>query len=119
YSAPAWPSRRLDGRSVDLLRHGTRAHHMLNHHQIIDVWGWRRWATMFIWIGANAIMLYFLNEVLGFEPFVWRFVGGDFASFLNNSVTQGAGGFVTHVLGVVFAIALAGFLYRRKIFLRV
>jgi predicted acyltransferase len=88
-------------------------------HQIIDVWGWRRWATIFIWIGANAIMLYFLNEILGFEPFVARFVGGDFATFLNHAVTQGAGGFVTHVLGLVFAIALAGFLYRRKVFLRV
>lgn len=88
-------------------------------HQIVDVWGWQRWATVFIWIGANAIMLYFLNEVLGFEPFVARFVGGDFATFLNQAVTQGAGGFVTHVLGLVFAIALAGFLYRRKVFLRV
>jgi len=88
-------------------------------HQIVDVWGWQRWATIFIWIGANAIMLYFLNEVLGFEPFVARFVGGDFASLLDNAVTQGTRGFVTHVLGLVFAIALAGFLYRRKIFLRV
>jgi predicted acyltransferase len=88
-------------------------------HQIVDVWGWQRWATVFIWIGANAIMLYFLNEVLGFEPFVARFVGGDFATFLNQAVMQGAGGFVTHVLGLVFAIALAGFLYRRKVFLRV
>jgi predicted acyltransferase len=88
-------------------------------HQIVDLWGWQRWATVFIWIGANAIMLYFLNEVLGFEPFVARFVGADFATFLNQAVTQGAGGFVTHVLGLVFAIALAGFLYRRKVFLRV
>ena len=88
-------------------------------HQIIDVWGWRRWATVFIWVGANAIMLYFLNEGLGFERFVARFAGGDFATFLNHAVTQGAGGFVTHVLGLVFTIALAGFLYRRKVFLRV
>ena len=88
-------------------------------HQIVDVWGWQRWATVFIWIGANAIALYFLNEVLGFEPFVARFVGGDFANFLDHAVTQGAGGFVMHVLGLVFAIALAGFLYRRKIFLHV
>jgi predicted acyltransferase len=88
-------------------------------HQIVDVWGWQRWATAFIWIGANAITLYFLNDVLGFKPFAARFVGGDFASLLDRVVTQGTGGFVMHVLGLVFAIALAGFLYRRKIFLRV
>ena len=35
------------------------------------------------------------------------------------SVTQGAGGFVMHALGLVFAIALAGFLYQGKIFLHV
>ena len=88
-------------------------------HQIIDVWGWRRWATVFIWIGANAITLYVINEVLGFAPFVARFLGSDFVSLLDNAVTQGTGGFVMHVLGLVLAVALAGFLYRRKIFLRV
>ena len=47
-------------------------------HQIIDVWGIRDWSLIFIWIGANAITLYFLNNVFGFEPFAQRFVGGDF-----------------------------------------
>ncbi|MGD0024553.1 MAG: hypothetical protein ABSC37_07985 [Xanthobacteraceae bacterium] len=88
-------------------------------HEIVDVWGWRRWATVFIWIGANAITLYFLNDVLGFEPFAARFVGGDFASLLDSVVTPGTGGFVMHVLALAFAVMLAGFLYRRKIFLRV
>lgn len=69
-------------------------------HQIIDVWGWRRWATVFIWIGANAITLYVINEVLGFAPFVARFLGSDFVSLLDNAVTQGTGGFVMHVLGL-------------------
>ena len=88
-------------------------------HQIIDVWGFRRWATPFVWLGANAITLYFINEVLGFEPFAMRFVGGDFATLLDGVVTPGTGDFVGHALGMVFAIAFAGFLYRRKIFLRV
>jgi predicted acyltransferase len=88
-------------------------------HQVVDVWGLKRWATVFIWIGANAITLYFLNGVAGFEPLARRFVGGDFASFLDRAVTPGTGGFATHLLGLIFAVALAGFLYRRKIFLRV
>ncbi len=88
-------------------------------HQVIDVWGRQRWATIFIWIGANAITLYFLNVIFGFVPFASRFVGGDFAGLLDRVVTQGTGGFVMQTLGLVFAVVLAGYLYRRKIFLRV
>lgn len=94
-------------------------------HQIIDVWGFKRWATPFVWLGANALTLYFINnllgfnDVLGFERFAMQFVGGDFAALLDGVVTPGTGHFVVRALGLVFAIALAGFLYRRKIFLRV
>ena len=88
-------------------------------YQVIDVAGLRRWATIFVWIGANAILLYFLNNVMSFERFAVRFVGGDVAAFLDQAVTQGTGRLVAHALGLFFAIALAGYLYRRKIFLRV
>ena len=88
-------------------------------HQVVDVWGWQRWATVFVWIGANAITLYFLNDMLDFTSFANRFVGGDFANFFDRTVTHGMGGFVAHMLALAFAIMLAGFLYRRKIFLRV
>lgn len=88
-------------------------------YQVIDVWGFRRWATPFVWLGANAITLYFINGVLGFEPFAMRFVGGDFAALLDRVATPGAGSFIARALGLAFAIALAGFFYRRKIFLRV
>ncbi|MGB9044168.1 MAG: hypothetical protein WCC81_17075 [Pseudolabrys sp.] len=88
-------------------------------HQVIDVWGWRAWATIFVWIGANAITLYFINGVAGFEPFALRVVGGDVSAWLDRMITPGTGLFVAHILGLVLAIALAGFLYRRRIFLRV
>ena len=42
-----------------------------------------------------------------------------YSTTLDNALTQDAGGFVMHVLGLVLAVALAGFLYRRRIFLRV
>ncbi|HEY5128141.1 MAG TPA: hypothetical protein VIJ35_12770 [Bradyrhizobium sp.] len=87
--------------------------------QIVDVWGIRSWSTIFVWIGANAITLYFINSVLAFEPFALRFVGGDFGALLDRFVTPGTGRFLAHVLGLALAIALAGFFYRRKIFLRV
>jgi predicted acyltransferase len=88
-------------------------------HQIVDVWGRKRWATILVWIGANAITLYFLNNVMSFERFAVRFIGGDVGRLLDDAVTPGTGRFAAHVLGLVFAIALAGFFYRRKIFLRV
>ena len=88
-------------------------------HQMIDVWRWKAWATIFVWIGANAIALYFINGVAGFEPFALRFVGGDVKVWLDQTVTPGTGVFAAHLLGLVFAVALAGFLYNRKIFLRV
>lgn len=88
-------------------------------YQIIDVWGLKWWSKVFVWLGANAITLYFLNNVMAFETFALRFVGGDVAGLLDRAVTLGAGRFVAHVLGLAFAIALASFFYRRKIFLRV
>jgi len=88
-------------------------------YQIIDVWGQKGLATIFVWVGANAIMLYLLNGIMGFETFAARFVGGDVAAFLDGDVSAGAGSFMAYALGLVFAVALAGFLYRRKIFLRV
>jgi len=88
-------------------------------YQVVDVWGYRRWATVFVWIGANAILLYCLNGFFGFEPFALRFVGGDFGKWLDQAVTPGAGMFVAHLVGFTFVVMLAGYLYRRKVFLRV
>jgi hypothetical protein len=67
----------------------------------------------------NAIALYLMNEVIGFEPFASRFAGGDVASLLDRVVTQGTGSLVLHLLGLAFAVTLAGFFYRHKILLRV
>jgi predicted acyltransferase len=88
-------------------------------HQVIDVWGFTRWTTVLVWIGANAIMLYFINGLVGFEPVARRLVGGDFAAMLDAAVTPGTGGFVTHLVGLGLVVALAGYCYRRRIFLRV
>ncbi len=88
-------------------------------HQIIDVWGHRRWATAFIWIGANAITIYFVENIVNFERLASRFVGGDISSFFDQRFAPGMGHFLAACIGLLLSIALAGFLYRRKIFLRV
>jgi predicted acyltransferase len=88
-------------------------------HQVIDVWGVRSWSLIFVWVGANAITLYFLNNVFGFQPFATRFVGGDFSALVDHLTTSGTGLFLSNLLGLVLAVALARFFYQRKIFLRV
>ena len=88
-------------------------------HQVIDAWERRSWATIFIWIGASAITLYFINGIVGFQPLATQLVGGDVGSFVDSHLTPGAGSFLAHAVGLLLAVALAGFLYRRKIFLRV
>jgi len=88
-------------------------------HQVIDAWGRRSWATIFIWIGASAITLYLINGIVGFKPLATRLVGGDVGSFVDSHLTPGSGSFLAHAVGLLLAVALAGFLYRRNIFLRV
>jgi predicted acyltransferase len=88
-------------------------------HQVIDAWERRNWATIFIWIGASAITLYFINGIVGFHPLATQLVGGDVGTFVDSYLTPGAGSFLAHAVGLLLAVALAGFLYRRKILLRV
>jgi predicted acyltransferase len=88
-------------------------------HQIVDVWGYKRWATAFIWIGANAITLYMLNNMIEFYKLADRLTGGDFAHFVDQTFGRGAGWLVTSLTGVALVILLARFLYQRKIFVRV
>ena len=86
-------------------------------HQVIDAWERRSWATIFIWIGASAITLYLINGIVGFQPLATQLVGGDVGSFVDSHLTPGAGSLLAHAVGLLLAVALAGFLYRRKIFL--
>lgn len=88
-------------------------------HQVVDVWGLRAWVAIFVWIGGNALALYFLNGIASFERFATRFVGGDIGMWMDRMATPGTGRFVAHALGVVFAVLLARELYRRRIFIRV
>jgi|SRR6185312_1030966 len=88
-------------------------------HQIIDVWGYKRWTPVLVWIGANAITLYLLNALMGFDVPARRLVGGEFGDLLDSVVLPGIGALIVNLVALVFVIALAGFLYRRKIFLRV
>jgi predicted acyltransferase len=88
-------------------------------YQVSDAWRLKRWAEVFIWIGANAVTLYLLASIVSFERLAVRLVGGDVGRLLDDALTTGAGRFAAHALGMVLAVTVAAFLYRRKIFLRV
>lgn len=88
-------------------------------HEIVDVRGYKTWSVAFVWIGANAILLYLLNGIVGFEPLARRFVGGDLGALVDAIATPGAARLLSHSLALVFVVSLAGYLYRRKVFLRV
>ncbi|HEY8994084.1 MAG TPA: DUF5009 domain-containing protein [Lacunisphaera sp.] len=84
---------------------------------LIDVHGWRRWALPLEWIGANALTIYLVSRFVDFDELSAFFVGGEIASGLN-AVWPGLGGLMLSFTGIALCMALCGFLYARKIFLR-
>jgi predicted acyltransferase len=110
---PIWTS------SYVLVTGGLSALLLAVFYQIVDVWGCRRWATIFVWVGANAILLYVIDELLRFHRLAARLVGGDIGDFLNAHLAQGAGQLFRNLVGAGIAVALAGFLYKRAVLIRV
>jgi predicted acyltransferase len=87
---------------------------------VIEVKGMNRWCLPFVWIGMNPITLYMASDVLnGFDGLAARVTGGSVSSFLDVYVARGCGDLVTALAGIALFLALARFLYKRKIFIRV
>jgi predicted acyltransferase len=86
---------------------------------LVDIWGRKAWATMFLWFGANAIALYMINNIADFKTFARRLVGGDISNFLDAYVMTAMGSLAVVAVAIALAVAVARFLYQRKIFLRV
>ncbi|MCB1227802.1 MAG: DUF5009 domain-containing protein [Verrucomicrobiales bacterium] len=86
---------------------------------VIEVWGWRRWCQPFVWIGANALVIYLAARVVRFTDVASWFTGGDVERWVDRFIAPGAGGVVTACVALLLVILLARFLYRRRIFIRV
>lgn len=82
-------------------------------HQMIDVWGWRRWCEPFIWIGSNALTIYLAARFLGFGNLGQRIAGGPVRALFGPF-----GDVVVALVSVILLLAFARFLYRRKVFIR-
>ncbi len=82
-------------------------------YQIIEIWGWRRWCTPFLWIGMNPITIYLVFHIAHFEDLALLLAGGP--------VKQAFGAWgdlLVATVVVALMLAFVRFLYRRKIFLR-
>ena len=86
---------------------------------VIEVLGWRRGFAPFVWIGMNAITIYLLASLINFNQLAHRLVGGEIKDSLSIGVHPGTGDLLIALVASGFGILIAGFLYQRKIFLRV
>ncbi len=83
-------------------------------HLVIETLGWRFWAWPFVWIGMNPITIYMLENMVDIGRIAKRLVGGE----LNSHYFGIYGPVVVNAVGLLIMIAVARFLYVRKIFLR-
>ncbi len=82
-------------------------------YQVIEIWGFRKWATPFVWIGLNPLTIYLIHNMVDLKMLANRLVGGP--------IKAGFGDYAdVLVMTVITAMSFAvvHFLYRRKIFLR-
>jgi predicted acyltransferase len=86
---------------------------------VIEVFQIQSWAKIFIWIGANAITLYMVHNMVDLPKLASRLVGGHVRDYLDLHVVKGLGEVAIAATVIAFTIVLARFLYKRKIFLRI
>jgi hypothetical protein len=85
---------------------------------VVDVWRWQKWCAPFLWIGANALAVYFAVNLLDFPAIATRLAGGDAQAFLDSHIGQGVGGVLIASIGLLLPVMFVRFLYRHKIYIR-
>ena len=88
-------------------------------YNIIDVKGYNRWCTPFVWIGMNAITIYIVHSFFNFAKVGKGFFGGDIGEGLDRLITPGFGHLMVSLTVLALVFLFTRFLYRRKIFIRV
>lgn len=82
-------------------------------YQVIEIWKYQKWAQPFIWIGMNSIAIYIAVSIMNFRKLSQRFIGGEIKDWLGNYHEL-----LTSLITLLFVFWLAGFLYKKKIFIR-
>jgi predicted acyltransferase len=103
--------------SFVLVAGGYSALAMAAFYLVIDVWKVRAWAAPFVWVGSNALTIYLLCNMVDFGALARRFTGGSVTAWLD-AQRPGLSGLAEALMSLVLCFAVARFLYRRKIFLR-
>ncbi|MGA2017201.1 MAG: DUF5009 domain-containing protein [Opitutaceae bacterium] len=96
---------------------GISALAMAAFYLVIDVWRIRAWAAPLTWVGANAITVYLLSNIVDFGSLSRRFVGGNVTSWLDG-LRPGLSGLAEALFSILLCFLVARFLYRRKVFIR-
>ena len=82
---------------------------------LIDVKGYKKWTTLFVWIGVNPITIYMARNLIDFGGISKRIVGGDIALMVGEQWAY----FLATTVSLGLSLILLRFLYHRKIFLKV
>ena len=82
-------------------------------YQVIEVWGYRRWAVPLIWIGMNPIAIYLARNFCDFNALAERLVGGPIKGAFGPY-----GPLLVISTGIALSILFVWYLHRRRIFLR-
>jgi len=84
---------------------------------VIDVAKVSAWAWPFVWVGCNPLTLYLATNLVDFGRIAERLVGGGVARHLD-LLHAGLGDLGLAAVLVALCFGFCGFLYRRRIFLR-
>jgi predicted acyltransferase len=83
-------------------------------YQVVDVWGWRRSVTPFVWVGSNALTLYLVSGIVDLKAVAERLVGGE-----TKAAVEPWGDVLVIAVALGLIVWLAAFMYRRRVFIRV
>jgi predicted acyltransferase len=92
----------------------------------IDRRGWKNWATPFVWLGTNALALFVAGDALAFlllaihvgKPYRSLYAA-IYQSVFNHFADPRLGSLLFALVYCALWIAVAGWLYRRRIFIKV
>ena len=85
---------------------------------VVDMRRWRAWCRPFVWIGMNPITLFIISGLASYRALATRLAGGDVRTWFDTTIATGMGSFVISCVSIGLMLALARFLHRREIFLR-
>ena len=83
-------------------------------YQIVDVWKLRAWTAPFLWIGSNPLAIYMTCNLVDFQKITARLIGGSYWA-----PEGGMGAIAPTVVSLGLVLMLAGFMYRKKVFIRI